>query len=216
MDKPDTITVNVTHYGVIKANRVDIFVSIRDLLLVTGNAALKKAKEVNLLVKALTELGLTEEDIELHSVHAESAKGLLGGSTSAVYQVLVKCRDLNALADILAVIAAQRNGKLDFLSWNYPDDRTLRNEWLKGCLLEAKEKAVTIAAGLGVQVLGVHALSEKWLESQPGNGHTNGSRDVVVNGAKIESVDAQVPLFHSKRLEIQLETQFRVSPFAPN
>jgi uncharacterized protein YggE len=214
MEKPDTITATVSRREEIGADKVDIHVTIKGSSLVTGNAALKKAREVSQLVSALLEVKIKEEDIALTSVHAESSSGILGKSTSASYQLRIKCNDLELLADVLGVVTAQKNAKLDYLGWRYPDAKKLKAEWLQFCLSEAKEKAGAIAAGLGVRLLGVHAFSEKWLDSeQSERPYLNEVRGAVLARAKAQSIDLGFPLSHSKWLEMQLETQFRVSEF---
>jgi uncharacterized protein YggE len=215
MEKPDTITATVSRREEIRADKVDIHVTIKGSSLVTGNAALKKAKEVSQLVSALLEVKIKEEDITLTSVHAESSSGILGKSTSATYQLRIKSNDLELLADVLGVVTAQKNAKLDHLGWRYPDDKKLKGEWLQSCLSEAKEKAGAIAAGLGVRLLGVHTFSEKWLDSEqaerPYLSEVRGA--VLAKAMRAQPIDLGFPLSHSKWLEIQLEAQFRVSEF---
>jgi len=119
------------------------------------------------------------------------------------------------LADILGVITAQKNARLDHLSWEYPDDRQAKSGWLQSCLAEAKEKAPGVASGLGVQLLGVHAFAEKWIDSEKGErpylNELSGMGAVAF--AKRAAVDLGFPLSHSKWLELQIEAQFRISPF---
>jgi len=216
MEKPDTITVAVTHREEVEADKVDIHVTITGSSLITGNAALKKAKEVSQLVATLAEVGIKEQDIVLQSIHAESSSGILGKSTSARYQVRIRCNDLEVLADILGVVTSQKNAKLDFLAWRYPDDKKLGGAWLQSCLSEAKTKAGAIASGLGVKLLGVHTLSEKWLDSEQGDRpYLNEVRagGVMLKAMRSQRIDLGFPLSHSKWVELQLETQFRVSEF---
>ena len=216
MEKPDTISVVVTHREEIKADKVDIHVTIKGSSLVTGNAALKKAKEVNLLVNALSEVGIKEEDITLQSIHAESSGSILGRSTSAMYQIRIHCNDLETLADILGVVTAQKNAKLHFLAWRYPDDKQIKSGWLETCLAEAKEKASVMASRLGINLLGVHELCEKWIDSEQSERPYLG--EVRAGGVKFaaslaKTVDLGFPLSHSKWIEVQMEVQFRVSAF---
>ena len=215
MEKPDTISVTVAHREEVEAEKVDIHVTIKGSSLVTGTAALKKAKEVSQLVSALAEVGLKEQDVALKSIHAESSSGILGKSTSATYQLRVRCDDLEILADILGVITSQKNAKLDFLAWRYPDDKKLKAEWLQSCLAEAKAKAKAIASSLDVKLLGVHALSEKWLDSEQGDrpflNEVRAGGVMLKAMARAERIDLGLPLSHSKWIELQLETQFRVS-----
>lgn len=51
--KPDTIKVSANHKEEIRANRAELFVTVKGSSLVSRDAAMKKAKEVNQLVEAL-------------------------------------------------------------------------------------------------------------------------------------------------------------------
>jgi uncharacterized protein YggE len=215
MENPDTITIAVTRREEVNADKVDVHVTVKGSSLVTGNAALKKAKEVSQLVGALREMGLNEDDISLRGIYTESSTGILGRSTSASYQICIHCKNLESLAGILGVITAQKNARLDHLSWEYPEDRKIRNDWLPACLAEAKEKAAAIASGLGVALLGVHTFSEKWLDSEqaerPYLAELTGSVKFMARSRA--AIDLGFPLSHSKRVEMQIEAQFRVAPF---
>jgi uncharacterized protein YggE len=94
MEHPDTITIAVTRSEEIAADKVAVQVTVKGTSLVTGNAALKKAKEVNQLVVALHSIGLKDEDISLQGIYTESSSGILGRSTSASYQVRIQCNTL--------------------------------------------------------------------------------------------------------------------------
>lgn len=215
MEKPDTITVTVSRREEVEANKVDIQVTIKGSSLVTGTAALKKAKEVAQLVSALAEVGLKDERVALKGIHAASSSGMLGRSTSATYQLHVRCDDLEMLADILGVVTSQKNARLDFLAWRYPDDKKLKNDWLQSCLNDANEKAKAVASILGVKLKGVHTFVEKWLDGEQGDRRL--PQEVRVGDfmkmarTRGESIDLGFPLSHSKLVELQLEAQFRVS-----
>ena len=214
MEKPDTITVAVTRREEIAADEVDIHATVKGSSLMTGDAALKKAKEVSQLISALREVGVKEEDISLQSIRAESSGGILGRTTSASYEIRVRCADLETLADILGVVTGQKNIKLDFLSWRYPDDKQARNEWLQSCLAAAKEKARHIASGLGVRLTGVHTFSEKWIDSEKSERAYLGEISdgaLRARSSMARTIDLGFPLSHSKRIELHIEAEFRVS-----
>jgi uncharacterized protein YggE len=219
MEKPDTISVTVSRREEIEADKVDVHLTITGSSLVTGTAALKKAREVSQLVNALVETGLKEQDVALKGIHAESSSGILGRSTCASYQLRVRCDELERLADVLGVITSQKNVKLDSLGWRYPDDKKLKAEWLQSCLPEAKEKAHAIASSLGVKVLGVHALSETWLDSEQADRRF--LQEPAVGAvmmkamARPERIDLGFPLSHSKWVELHLDAHFRVSELVP-
>ena len=55
--KPDTIKVSANHREEIFASHANLFVTVKGSSVVSGNEAMKKAREVNQLVEALTALG---------------------------------------------------------------------------------------------------------------------------------------------------------------
>jgi|SRR4051812_9208728 uncharacterized protein YggE len=214
METPDTITAVVTRREEIAADKVDLYVTIVGSSLITGNAALKKAKEVSQLVLALAPVGVKEAQVVLQGIHAESSSGILGKSTSASYQLRVTCLDLERLAEILGVVTSQKNVKLDLLDWCYPDDKELKIAWLQGCLREAREKANAISSSLGVKLIGVHSLSEKWVDPESGGPislRQPAAAGVFLKARRAERIDLGFPLSHSKWVELQLECRFRVS-----
>src|SRR4051812_48791475 len=111
MEKPDTITVTTSHREEVKADRVDLHVTIKGTSLITGSAALKKAREVSQLVASLQEVGVQESDISLQSIRAENSGGVLGKTTSAMYGVRINCQELERLSEILGVVTGQKNAK---------------------------------------------------------------------------------------------------------
>ena len=88
--KPDTIRVSVDSREEAQATRADLFVNVKGSSLVSGNEALKKAKEVSQLVEALTSFGLSPEAIHLQGVHIETSSGVLLKSSSATYRLKIK------------------------------------------------------------------------------------------------------------------------------
>jgi hypothetical protein len=56
--KPDTIKISASQREEISANRADLFVTVKGSSVVSGDQALKKAREVSQLVEALTSFGL--------------------------------------------------------------------------------------------------------------------------------------------------------------
>src|SRR5262245_26538768 len=120
--KPDTLKVSAAHKEEISANRADLFVTVRGSSLVSGDAAMKKAKEVNQLVEALTNLGLSSEAIHLQGVHIETSSGALLKSSSATYRLRIQCEKLDQLAELLDAIASQKNALLERIEWKYPEE----------------------------------------------------------------------------------------------
>src|SRR5690554_7673871 len=120
--KPDTIKVSATHQEEIFASHANLYVIVKGSSLVSGNEAMKKAREVNALVEALTRFGLSPQAIQLQGVRLETASGALLKSSSAVYSLRVKAENLDQLPGLLDIIAEQKNATLQRIEWRYPED----------------------------------------------------------------------------------------------
>ena len=82
--KPDTIKVSASHREEIFASHANLYVTVKGSSIVSGNEAMRKAKEVSQLVEALTSFGLSPEAIHLQGVRIETTSGALLKSSSAV------------------------------------------------------------------------------------------------------------------------------------
>src|SRR4026207_952149 len=105
--KPDTIKVSAVHREELSATLADLFVTVKGSSVVSGDQALKKAKEVSQLVEALTSFGLSPEAIHLQGVHIETSSGALLKSSSAIYRLRIRCEKLDQLAELLDIVGSQ-------------------------------------------------------------------------------------------------------------
>src|SRR5688500_19484414 len=103
--KPDTIKVSAFQREEIFASHANLYVTVKGSSVVSGNEALKKAREVSQLVEALTRFGLSPDAIQLLGVHIETSSGALLKSSSATYRLRVHLGSLDSLTDILDIIA---------------------------------------------------------------------------------------------------------------
>src|SRR5688572_32544603 len=106
--KPDTIKVSAFHREEIFASHANLYVMVRGSSLVSGNEAMKKAKEVSQLVEALTSFGLSPDAIQLLGVHIETSSGTLLKSSSATYRLRIRVDQLEQLAELLDIIEIGR------------------------------------------------------------------------------------------------------------
>ena len=120
--KPDTIKVSAFHREEIFASHANLYVTVKGSSIVSGNEAMKKAREVSQLVEALTGFGLSPDSILLQGVRMETSSGTLLKSSSAVYHLKVKTEKLDQLAGLLDIIAEQKNTTLERVEWKYPED----------------------------------------------------------------------------------------------
>ncbi len=209
--KPDTIKVSASHKEEIRASHAELFVTVKGSSLVSGDAAMKKAKEVNGLVEGLTSLGVSPEAIQLQGVHIETSSGALLKSSSATYRLKVKCENLDMLADLLDAISSQKNATLERIAWKYNEDEA-REHGLMTALEKAKSKAEKVAKSLGVKLLGVYDLIENNFDEempypQFAAMQAAPKRSVGITPEPSLGMDIQ----HSKIVNVNVEIWYRVT-----
>lgn len=216
--KPDTIKIAINHKEEISATHADLHVTVKGSSLVSGNEAMKKAKEVNGLVEALTSFkastepsrSIKEEAIKLQGVHLETESGVLLKSSSAVYRLKIRCEDLNQFAGMLDVIASQKNATLERVEWKYDEDET-RNKMLKVAIEKAKTKAEQVAGSLNVKLLGVYDFIENIYDEE-----TPVFQPQMMMKSRAASADAPslgMDIQHTKVIHVNVEIWYRVSAF---
>jgi len=211
--KPDTIQVSASQREELQASHADLFVSVKGSSLVSGDATLKKAREVSQLVEALSQVGLPTEAIHLQSVFAESSGGTVLRSSSAVYRLRIRCQDLELFAGLLGAITDQKNTSLERVEWKYPEQTALEAA-LEKAIHTAGAKAQKIAAALGVELLGVYSFNENILDQETYMPHAifeaqGKTRAMGVISQPNLGLDIQ----HSKQVEIRVDVEYRISGF---
>ncbi len=205
--KPDTIKISASQREEIFANHADLFVTVKGSSVVSGDQALKKAKEVSQLVEALTNFGLSPEAMHLQGVH------ILLKSSSATYRLKIQCEKLDQLADILDIIASQKNAALERIQWKYPDETT-RERGLETVLEKAKLKADKVAKSLGVKLLGVYDLIENnFDEEMPFPQFAAQAAPMKARGVVVSEPSLGIDILHSKTITISVDIWYRVSAF---
>lgn len=210
--KPDTIKISTSHKEEISATYADLHVTVKGSSLVSGNEAMKKAKEVNQLVEALTSFGVKNEAISLQGVHLETESGVLLKSSSAIYRLKIRCEDLNQFAGLLDVISSQKNATLERVEWKYNEDDA-RNKMLEIAIEKAKTKAEQVAGSLNVKLLGVYDFIENIYDEevpvfQP---------QAMMMKSRAASADAPslgMDVQHTKTIHVNVEIWYRVSEFS--
>jgi uncharacterized protein YggE len=211
--KPDTIKISASQREEIFANRADLFVTVKGSSVISGDQALKKAKEVNQLVEALTGFGLSPEAVHLQGVHIETSSGTLLKSSSATYRLKVQCEKLDQLADVLDIIASQKNGALERIEWKYPDEAA-RERGLEAVLEKAKLKADKVARSLGVKLLGVYDLIENSFdEEMPLPQFAAQAAPMKARGVVTAEPGLEMDILHSKTITVGVDIWYRVSEF---
>src|SRR4030095_1339928 len=212
--KPDTIKVSASQREEISANRAELFVTVKGSSLVSGDQAMKKAKEVSQLVEALTSFGLSPEAIQLQGVHIETASGTLLKSSSATYRLKVRCEKLDQLAEILDIIGGQKNAALERIAWKYNEEEA-RERALLATLEKVKSKAEKVAKSLGVKILGVYDLIENQFDEempyQPFAAQAAMPKRAL--GITPPEPSLGMDIQHSKTVQVNVDIWYRVSSF---
>jgi uncharacterized protein YggE len=208
--KPDTIKVSASYREEIFASHANLYVTVKGSSVVSGNEAMKKAREVSGLVDALTRFGLSPDAIQLQGVHIEATSGALLKSSSAIYRLKVKTEKLDQLADLLDIIAEQKNATLERIEWKYPEEAA-RERGLETAIAKGKAKAGKVAASLGVKLLGVYDFVENAFDEET---PVPVARQALMmkRAAVAEEPSLDMDIQHSKTIQVNVDIWYRVSP----
>ncbi|HSO11293.1 MAG TPA: SIMPL domain-containing protein [Anaerolineales bacterium] len=211
--KPDTIKISASHREEIFADRADLFVTVKGSSVFSGDQAMKKAREVSELVEALTSFGLSPDAIHLQGVHIETSSGTLLKSSSALYRLRIHCEKLDQLAELLDIIASQKNATLERIQWKYPEE-SAREHGLETALGKAKSKAEKVASSLGVKLLGVYDFIENlYDEEMPFPQFAAQAMPKRALGVISSEPSLGMDIQHSKTITVGIDIWYRVSVF---
>jgi uncharacterized protein YggE len=211
--KPDTIKISASQREEISASHADLFVTVKGSSVVSGDQALKKAKEVSQLVEALISFGLSPEAIQLRGVHAEAANGVIIKSSSANYQLKIKCAKLDQLADLLSIVTSQKNTTLEYMEWGF-DEEKIYEQALERTIAKAQDKAQKIARQLGVFLLGIYEFTESGIgigTERVEAGYAQPQRARAAGFAA--TPDLNIDIHHRKEIIVNVDIEYRVSEF---
>jgi uncharacterized protein YggE len=208
--KPDTIKISTSHKEEISATHADLHVTVKGSSIVSGAEAMKKAKEVTMLLEALSRLGIKEEAFSLQGVHIEGAGGALLKSSSAAYRLKIRCEDLNQLAELLDVISSQKNATLERIEWKYDEDEA-RERGLNAALEKAKIKAQKVASSLNVKLLGVYDFIENAYDEEAPAMFQPQAMMMKRGGAPAPEPSLGMDVQHHKTLHVNADIWYRVS-----
>ena len=207
--KPDTIKVSASHREEIFASHANLYVTVKGSSIISGNEAMKKAREVSQLVEALTRYGLSPDVIQLQGVRIESASGPVLKSSSAIYRLKIKTERVDQLAELLDLVAEQKNATLERIEWKYPEEEA-RERGLEAALAKGKEKAAKVASSLGVRLLGVYDFMENSFdEERPPMPFQ--AMEMKARAAVAEQPSLNMEIQHSKTVQVNVDIWYRVS-----
>src|SRR5215212_6555433 len=193
--KPDTIKVSAFHREEIFASHANLYVTVKGSSVVSGNEAMKKAKEVSGLVDTLTRFGLSPDAIHLQGVRIETSSGGLLKSSSAMYHLKIKSE------------------KLEQIEWKYPEDEA-RERGLEAAITKGKAKAEKVVAAMGVKLLGVYDFMENAFdEERPPMPFQAKAMEMRSLGAVADQPSLNMDIRHSKTVHVNVDIWYRVSSF---
>jgi uncharacterized protein YggE len=210
--KPDTIKISASHREELPASHADLFVSVRGSSVISGDQALKKAKEVSQLVDELTRFGLPAANIHLEGIHVEASSAGLLRSSSASYRLRLRCENLDEVPDLLDIISTQKNAALERIAWKYPDEAA-REGGLETAIASAKLKAGKVAAALGVRLLGVYDFIENYIDEETPLMFQAQASLKARGPAPASEPALSMDIRHAKTIHINVDIWYRVSEF---
>ena len=210
--KPDTIKISALHREEIFASHANLFVTVRGSSVVSGNEAMKKAREVSQFVEALTGFGLSPEAVQLLGVHIETSSGALLKSSSATYRLRIRVDKLDQLADLLDIVASQKNAVLEQIEWKYPEE-SARERGLESAITKGKAKAEKVAAALGVKLLGVYDFMEGTFDDERPIPFQAQAVMMKSRAAVADEPSLGMDIQHSKTVQVNVDIWYRVSSF---
>jgi uncharacterized protein YggE len=212
--KPDTIHVSTQQSEEIQATHADLIVTVKGTSFVSGNEALKKSREVNQLVHELQLIGLSMEDIRLQSVFTDISSGNFLKSSSATYRLSIRCNKLEQFPDLLGIIVSQKNSSLEKIVWRYPDEE-MREQLLEKAIAVIQARAKKVAASLGVELLGIYTFHENYMdEERPFPMAEAGFAQAKTRAGITPQADLGMDVQHTKKVEVRLDVEYRVSAFS--
>ncbi len=186
--------------------------TVKGSSVISGNEAMKKAKEVSQLVDELTRFGIPAENIHLQGVRVETSSGALLKSSSASYRLRVRCDALDQIADLLDIITSQKNATLERIDWKYPEEEA-RERGLESALAKAKSKADKVAASLGVKLLGVYDFIENSFDEEAPMMFQPQAAMMKSRAPAPAEPSLGMDIQHSKMININVEIWYRVTEF---
>jgi uncharacterized protein YggE len=118
---------------------------------------------------------------------------------------------LEQFAELLDVIASQKNAVLERIEWKYPEDAA-RELGLETALTKAKARAEKVAASLGVKLLGVYEFMENTFdEERPPMPFQ--AMEMKVRAASAPEPSLGMEVQHSKTIHVNVDIWYRVSAF---
>ncbi|HSL43988.1 MAG TPA: SIMPL domain-containing protein, partial [Anaerolineales bacterium] len=134
-------------------------------------------------------------------------------SSSATYRLRIHLEKLDPLAEVLDIIASQKNATLERIEWKYPEEEA-GERGLEAAIAKAKSKAEKVAAAMGVKLLGVYDFMENTFdEERPPMPFQAMEMSMKTRAAAADQPTLNMDIQHSKTIHVNVDIWYRVSEF---
>jgi uncharacterized protein YggE len=182
---------------------------------VFGNEAFNKSKEVSHLISELDKIGYSKENIILDSISIQTGTGKILKSSSARFNLLLNEISMDLIPQMLGLVSSQKNIEITEMNYEFGSLETERKQLLKDGCIKAKEQAQDICNSLGVSLLGVYSMSQKWsnpfvdgISQNFSGGGLRMSKSRSVQSQELEGLDFTTN--YKSKLFLTLKFDFRV------
>jgi uncharacterized protein YggE len=125
----------------------------------------------------------------------------------------VKVEKLEQIAELLDIIASQKNVELERIEWKYPEEPA-RERALETAIAKGKAKAAKVAAAMGVKLLGVYDFIENvYDEEMPLPFQRQAVMAKSRMAASVTEQSLGMDIQHSKTVQVNVEIWYRISSF---
>lgn len=187
--------------------------SVRGSSFNTGSAALKKTREVALLVHDMALYGVLEHAFEVQSVQAESG-GSISRASSALYVINISCDNLDNISEVISCITSHRSAELQRVKWHYPNTvpSVIWEEMLHECVSNANRRAHSIARELNVQLMGVRLFTkhESFRDLEPRDSNSEGRALSATTSLTDDELGLRIS--HTKEFFLNVSIEYLIAP----
>lgn len=202
---PDRISVRARREQWVYPVSADIVFLVKGQSSISTSQAMKKAKEVETLIAELERADVKGLSTYIDSANYSSSKGILSGSSQAVFKVVVVEVETDKVPLCMGVGANQKGVSLEAVNWNYGELHKERLSLLQQVASDCREYADAIAHALGIKRGLIYSSSLDWQE--PGDFEPYASKGLML----LESSLAEGPSEQGFTFPIQKRSILSVS-----
>jgi uncharacterized protein YggE len=119
---------------------------------------------------------------------------------------------LEQLAELLDIIAEQKNTTMERIEWKYPEEEA-RERGLEAAIAQGKAKADKVAASLGVRLLGVYDFTENAFDEERQMPFAPQAMMMKSRAALADEPSLDMEIQHSKTIQVNVDIWYRVTDF---